>query len=744
MKHKYLFIGLFFLFQIVAKPVYSNQNPNYKLVVEKLEESIRQQNFSLELAHETCLEALDLCKGLTNDTLQVNILIQLGGISTLQGKNKEALKLFQKALKISQSTTYEKGICISFIELGHIYYDWGQYDFAVTFFKKSLNIAIKNNFKQHESISLNKIGKYYHTKGDFKKSVEYYEKALEVAHQLKDYEQTTSMYLNLGKTYISEEDFYMTLSYYLKAYENSQQSENKLIKADVLNHLGSIYLLLKQPNKSLQYHRKALGFREEMNSPREMATSCNNLGETFLSIASYDSASIYLQRSHELCHQTGYKKGIVKALTNLGRVGNKTGKLSKANKYLDEALSLSQKVGYDAGVVESSITLGENFLLKKNYGEAISYFELSLSQMIPAKLTEFQTDAYQGLFDCHKALGNTKKALEYHMELIQSERNKLQAQNDRQLAELRVTFDLERQENENIKLRHENDLKQLALTKRNWIIWLCVIILIFTITFCFLIYFRYKQKREAHSQSQKLNQQLELANKEKDKMFSIIAHELRNPLYWFQNLTDVLSKKHQNMTAQRLQKSLYAVDESAKNAFHLMDNLLNWSRASLKRISPKKANHELNELICETMNMFESIIHEKEIQTTINVQPGIHIFADADLFNCILRNLASNAIKYTPEKGKISIDASTDNRFCTISVCDSGIGLAHNEIPSLFTTGNFDSAPGLMQEKGSGLGLKVCKEFTQLNDGKIWGTSNQEQGTCFYFTVPLRKSSNTQ
>ena len=236
-----------------------------------------------------------------------------------------------------------------------------------------------------------------------------------------------------------------------------------------------------------------------------------------------------------------------------------------------------------------------------------------------------------------------------------------------------------------------------------------------------------------------LNRELEKANQEKDKLFSIISHELRNPLYWFQNLAEVLSKKYKEMPPAKVQKSLSALDESAKNAFHLMDNLLQWSRSKLNRIHPKKSGHSLYELVTDTMEMYHTILQHKEIKFHSCIPQDITIYADADLFSCIIRNLISNAIKYTPNEGTISIQCEHTGEWVTVVVSDSGNGMSETVVNKIFDNNQDNSSismPGLLQEKGSGLGLKLCKEFAELNGGNIWVKSSSGAGTQFYFTVP--------
>jgi signal transduction histidine kinase len=134
--------------------------------------------------------------------------------------------------------------------------------------------------------------------------------------------------------------------------------------------------------------------------------------------------------------------------------------------------------------------------------------------------------------------------------------------------------------------------------------------------------------------------------------------------------------------------------------------------------------------------MFETIIQHKDIRLEINISEDTLIYTDLDLVNCVIRNLLSNAIKYTPIEGKISIDCLENESYATLIVSDTGTGIPGEFAEKLFNTENYVSVTGLMQEKGSGLGLKLCKEFVELNGGTIWLKSEKSLGTQFFFTVP--------
>ncbi|HEY4785601.1 MAG TPA: HAMP domain-containing sensor histidine kinase, partial [Bacteroidales bacterium] len=394
--------------------------------------------------------------------------------------------------------------------------------------------------------------------------------------------------------------------------------------------------------------------------------------------------------------------------------------------------------------------LGNYYKERQNPDLAISQYLLSIKMIKESNLYEILQMDYQGLYECYYAQGNIRKALEYHVLLLDVEKELLNAENNRQLAILHISFESETKEKDNQVLRKDIELKEMTIKRKTTFIWLIILAFASSTLLCILLYRRYYSKQKANRvleslnskitkqnrELEKLNSELEKANQEKDIVFSIITHELRNPLYWFQNLTEMLSKKYLTMKPGTLQKTLFALEESAKNAFHLMDNLLNWSRSRLKRITPKKGNYLLHSLVAETIQMYETILQYKDIRLQMKISDKVHIFADPDLFTCVLRNLVSNAIKYTPAHGTIDISCVEEECCFNIMVSDSGKGIPGKQLKRLFDVNEYFSSPGVLQEKGSGLGLKICAEFVELNNGKIWVSSEPEIGTTFCFTVP--------
>jgi len=726
------FYILFYAVSILKHTEKKNENNAYAL----LKDAREYEKTALLQASEYATSALQGAKKESDDTVAIQAYIEQGKIKCLQGNNTEGYQLFSKALYYSDSVKYFRGKAESLQRIGEVYYNWGDYNLSLQYFSKVRLLAKQHNFNELHAEALNYTGKYYHTIGDFNKSVAFYNKALEIDKNIHS-DQTTFYLLGLGKTYLNDCNIHMALKCYLDANKESLFLNDKMAKADAYNHLGSIYLALNQEEKSLEYHRKAIELRSELKNSEGLAKSFNNIGETFFYMNNIDSALYYFQNSYAKCIETGYKKGMIKALTNLGKANFKILQNEKAEAFLLCSLDSSQIRSYNNGILEASLALGNLYAYKKEYKKAIKYYEESLRCEKKANIHDFSIEIHHGLFKCYNELEDYKTAIKYQIKLADAERYALQAENNSQLSELRVSFDLEKKEKENEVLRKDNELKAMAIQRSSAINYLFVAIITGMLLISLLVYSRFAQKRKAHRELQMLNNKLETALDEKDKLFSIIAHELRNPLYWFQNLAEVLSKNFETMPKSKVQKSLEVLDDSAKNAFHLMDNLLQWSRSKLNRITPKKALLNLHPVVDEVVVMYKTVILHKDIFLKNEIQAKQKVFADADMLNCILRNLISNAIKYTPAGGNISIESEIQGEECMITVFNSDSNIPHSLLNVLFDNDEIVSTLGQMQEKGSGLGLKLCKEYVELNEGRIWVTSESNTGTKFVFTLPV-------
>ncbi|MEX1187999.1 MAG: ATP-binding protein [Bacteroidia bacterium] len=229
-------------------------------------------------------------------------------------------------------------------------------------------------------------------------------------------------------------------------------------------------------------------------------------------------------------------------------------------------------------------------------------------------------------------------------------------------------------------------------------------------------------------------------NATKDKLFSVIAHDLRNPIHHILGFSELLIKKVRNFGDEESETYLSFINSSANNTYILLENLLSWAKSETNQIYFKPEKIIFSEIILEIIKLEKSLANTKNISLDYFSIEEIEVYADANILNTILRNLISNAIKFTGYGGHIRVFAITKQDHVEITISDDGIGMNKERLKELFTISSNSTTIGTANEKGTGLGLVLCKEFVEKHNGEIWVESEEGKGSDFKFTLPFKKS----
>lgn len=248
------------------------------------------------------------------------------------------------------------------------------------------------------------------------------------------------------------------------------------------------------------------------------------------------------------------------------------------------------------------------------------------------------------------------------------------------------------------------------------------------------------ERKKAEETLKKSERELRKAVKTKDKFFSIIAHDLRSPLTGFTGLVGIIKSEFDKLTQDEIKELLDTLLESANNLYQLLENLLEWSKIQrdAKKFEPQTIH--LSECVNEVSNLFSPKIQEKSLELNIDIPTEHKVISDANTIKTIMRNLVSNAIKFTHHGGKIAIysEETEDNRIA-ISVKDSGVGIKQDRLDKIFKLEEKAATESADGEKGSGIGLSLTKELIEQSGGEIWAESELDRGSTFTFTLPKNK-----
>jgi PAS domain S-box-containing protein len=251
------------------------------------------------------------------------------------------------------------------------------------------------------------------------------------------------------------------------------------------------------------------------------------------------------------------------------------------------------------------------------------------------------------------------------------------------------------------------------------------------------------ERVEAEAEIRLKNDELSRLITQKNKFFSIIAHDLRSPFNAFLGFTRIMAEELPTLTMEEIQTIAVTMKNSADNLFRLLGNLLQWSQMEQGLIAFNPVGVQLTLVIDESLSTVMESAKSKGIKIISYIPSGIKIFADNDMLQSIIRNVASNAVKFTPKGGNISLTAKiADEKFVEIAIKDSGIGMSTSIINNLFRTDTQMNRKGTEGESSTGLGLLICKEFVEIHGGRIWAESVEGHGSVFYITIPLMDENN--
>ena len=239
-----------------------------------------------------------------------------------------------------------------------------------------------------------------------------------------------------------------------------------------------------------------------------------------------------------------------------------------------------------------------------------------------------------------------------------------------------------------------------------------------------------------HNELKEKNAQLAELNASKDKFFSIISHDLRSPFNILLGYSNLLVENSERYSPAELTSRAQKIQTSAKKLYTLLENLLTWSRIQRGAMEYEPEPIQLNEIIEETIDLFLSQAEHKTIVLHSASSPDMQVYADYQMLHTILRNLLSNALKFTPAEGRVEITARDDGAVVEIAIADTGVGINPADLPRLFRIDSQYTRQGTAGEKGTGLGLSLCKDLVEKNHGRIWVNSVMDNGTTFTFTIP--------
>jgi signal transduction histidine kinase len=341
------------------------------------------------------------------------------------------------------------------------------------------------------------------------------------------------------------------------------------------------------------------------------------------------------------------------------------------------------------------------------------------------------------LAGAYESKGEYKKAYENFKEYKALQDSVFNIEKAKEIANLTAQRENIENEKEISELKSQNQINELEIQRTYNLLIFLLILLILVIVVVFLIYKQNRIKNKLINSLYESEKQLNAAVSAKDNLFSIIGHDLKNPIGAMMLSNSLLIDRFDYIDNSMKRDLIEKNQKTVKHLLKLLEDLLTWARSQQGNIDFNPEKIEFDIMLDDIKSLLSESADKKNIEIKVETEEDIFAKADKMMLNTILRNLVSNSIKYTRNDGEIKIKAAkTDNKQILLSVEDNGLGMDESTRAKLFKGSKIVSSPGTNNEKGTGLGLMLCQEFVEKHDGKIWVESEKEKGSTFYFTIP--------
>ncbi|MEQ8713713.1 MAG: tetratricopeptide repeat-containing sensor histidine kinase [Cyclobacteriaceae bacterium] len=585
---------------------------------------------------------------------------------------------------------------------------------------------------------------------DLDSALIYGERAKILAEKTQDSVLIASNTLNFGSYYWYQSNFTQAMESYVRAAAIFDRLGSETDKADAQLNIALIYLIMGEGSKSKPFLYKVLDVYNNNEYWNGVSTGYQYLGVIYDEEANYDSA-IYC---YENCILYSKKSKIIASqawgYSGLGQAYQKKGQFDKARKYQLESLKIEEQLGNTPGMLQSYISLGSLEREIGNLQEAEDYFQKA--QSMPEIIGDFisQRNLYQEMVKLYEATGEISKAYssyQKHVAAVDSIKN---SEDLATINELNEKYESEKKAREILTLQKDRELDQLTLEKERTQKTIFIIASILFLLLSSGLVFGYLQLRKSKNQIDKRNamitkmnkalnksqDELIASNKTKDKFFALIAHDLRGPITSMQGIGRMLAYYHKKGDMARINQLIEQVDQSASSVNHLLDNLLKWALSQTDGLNYQPTKFQLGQLIEEIKIVYEEALKAKQIELRIGNVEEIIVEADRNMVSSVIRNLLSNAIKFSPFSGQITVSVEEKADVAVVSVADSGQGMPQQTIDKILTDQPVGSTQGTLNEKGTGLGLLLCREFTKKHQSDLLIDSSSS-GTSISFQLKL-------
>ncbi len=612
---------------------------------------------------------------------------------------------------------------ISAFRLLASHYGFSNMDSALFYAQAGIYYATENNYREGKALMTLTLAEILEQHGMPEQARDHYREAQtlyrEIGYIPGQAWATNGLGVIAGRTGEYED----ATRHFVEALALYESIDHKRGIVQTYNKLGVVNDYLGDLDKALEYYLKAEELNTDDPSANATLTLLNNIGIIYGKRNDLRTALRYFQRGVGESAGTKHVLPHITLLGSLGIVYDKLGITDSAWHYQQQALSLARQNNLPEAEARALVNLAE-LVHTSDANQSLSLLHQALSIAQSIQQPSLVTDVYEPMIELYKQQNEYRLAIDLTEKSQTLKDSMFTVEKTREIANLQATQELARQRNEikNLALQNERSMIQ-----RNVMFGIAVISLIVIMIVWFF------NKRVSNLNRQLIGKQNELkeSNGMKDKLFSILGHDLRSPLHRIIGLLSLLSAKHEDPEESAIIDKL---KQQSVGTLETLDNLLMWGHNQLRGIRLDQQTLQAKEQVRKSMLLSDDYAAHKNVRLIDSIPPDIYVYTDPSHFDFAMRNLLSNAIKFSHSGGTVVIGATSSADKVVFSISDSGIGIPKEQQEYIFKALT-ESAEGTWNEKGTGIGLMLCHEFIVENGGKLWVESKEGEGSTFFFSL---------
>ncbi|MCS6967741.1 MAG: tetratricopeptide repeat protein [Cytophagales bacterium] len=668
-------------------------------------------------AYQYAVRARDAAERYSDKQQMLQALFNLGECSLSQRKPKEAYSIFHRAYIIADNLRDTLYIGISKGKMGVALFLDFRYDIATVYLRDALTL-LKSSGKEndfHYANFLNALSYIFNYQGKYTQAIQYAKQALEVRRRIDvSGEMIARSFSTLGEFYILQGNLRKAMEYFNLALQINQKNGNRRGIAIVLTHISNVYLQEGNYRKALNNLLIALEMKKGTKaSPRDVALTQLLIGKVYLAQGQPDKTYFYLHEALVAFEEAGDKQNLSYAYTEIAKHFASQKQFKQALQAHQKAIQIALEIQQPPLIVQAYEAMAQTYLLMEDANNFVKYYKIyhNGKDSIERELRSLEFLLTQ------EALNEQQKAIQ------QMEANNRQEQ-----------------------VKREQEKTEM---QRNFFFVISLIAIVAVIAFGYLLSARIKYQQLLKDRNKIILQQNEQLHKQKrdleeliatkDKLFSIVAHDIRTPLAGLSAMLELLRSQQVKLGEEEVQAALQQIGKSLTNVHQLLSNLLDWARLQTGSFNFEPTYVDLFPIVKKTVDLFEPQIAAKHIEVLNRVPKEAVLFADKNMLEFILRNVISNAVKFTFPDKKIIIEYERQDSYTCVRCIDQGMGLSEEEAEKIFRL--TVSKIGTKGERGAGIALHICSEFMAKHGGRIWATPNPAGGSIFHIQFPLPAES---